>query len=128
MNKQAALKSYNHVHVNAGVESASSHRLIEMMFEGLLARLAQAKGAMQQKDMELKGQKISSAISIVLGLKDSLDVEKGGEVAVNLDALYDYIQRTLWQANIKNDQSLIDECGQLVSQISSAWREMGKSM
>lgn len=128
MNKQAALKSYNHVQVNAGVESASSHRLIEMMFEGLLARLAQAKGAMQQKDMELKGQKISSAISIVLGLKDSLDVEKGGEVAANLDALYDYIQRTLWQANIKNDQSLIDECGRLVSQVSSAWREMGKNM
>lgn len=127
VNRQAALKSYNNVHVDAGVESASSHRLIEMMFDGLLSRLAQAKGAMQQKDMELKGQKITSAISIVLGLRDSLDLEVGGEVAANLDGLYDYIQRTLWQANLKNDESLINECGTLISQISSAWRQIGKS-
>lgn len=126
MNARAALKSYGQVQVDAGVESASSHRLIEMMFEGLLTRLAQAKGAIQQKDMELKGKKISSAISIVLGLKGSLDLEAGGEVAANLDNLYDYIQRTLWQANMKNDEKLINECGQLISQISSAWRQIGK--
>lgn len=125
MNSQAALKSYKNVHVNASVESASSHRLIAMLFEGLLSRLAQAKGAIRQKDMELKGKKITDAISIVLGLRDSLDLETGGEVAVNLDGLYDYIQRTLWQANLKNDESLINECGKLISQISSAWREMG---
>lgn len=126
MNTQAALKSYKNVHVDAGVESASSHRLIEMMFDGLLSRLAQAKGAIQQEDMELKGKKITDAISIVLGLRDSLDLETGGDVAANLDNLYDYIQRTLWQANLKNDAALVNECGTLVSQISSAWRKIGK--
>ena len=126
MNSQAALKSYNQVHVDAGVESASSHRLIEMLFEGLLARLAKAKGAIQQGDIELKGKNISSAISIVLSLKSSLDLEGGGEVAANLDNLYDYIQRTLWQANTNNDEALINECGGLISQISSAWRQIGQ--
>lgn len=127
MNRQAALKSYNNVYVDAGVESASSHRLIEMMFDGLLARLAQAKGAINQGDMELKGKKITDSISIVLALRDSLDIDAGGEIAANLDSLYDYIQRTLWQANLKNDADLINECGTLISQISSAWRKIGKS-
>lgn len=127
MNKAAALKSYNNVQIDAGVQSASAHRLIEMMFEGLLQRLAQAKGAIAQGNMELKGKKISDSISIVLGLRDSLDLDSGGDVAVNLDNLYDYIQRTLWQANLKNDEGLINECGTLVSQISSAWRQIGKS-
>jgi len=127
MNRAAALKSYNNVQVDAGVESASAHRLIEMMFEGLLTRLAQAKGAIAQGNMELKGKKITDSISIVLGLRDSLDLETGGEMAANLDDLYDYIQRTLWQANLKNDAGLINECGTLVSQISTAWRKIGKT-
>ncbi|MFT5580154.1 MAG: flagellar protein FliS [Paraglaciecola psychrophila] len=127
MNRAAALKSYNNVQIDAGVESASAHRLIEMMFEGLLTRLAQAKGAINQGNMELKGKKITDSISIVLGLRDSLDLASGGEMAANLDDLYDYIQRTLWQANLKNDADLINECGTLISQISSAWRKIGKS-
>ena len=125
VNAQAALKSYNSVHVNAGVQSASPHRLVEMLFEGLLSRIAQAKGAIQQNNIEMKGKKITEAVNIVLGLKDSLNLEHGGEVAANLDSLYDYIHRTLWQANLKSDESLLDECGMLVSQVSSAWREIG---
>lgn len=127
MNAQAALKSYNNVHVDAGVQSASAHRLVEMMFDGVLTRLAQAKGAIKQDDMELKGHKITSAISIVLALKGSLNLEVGGEVAANLDALYDYIQRTLWRANLDSDEALINECGMLISQVSTAWRQIGKS-
>lgn len=124
MNAQAALNSYQKVHVDAGVQSASSHRLVDMLFEGLLARIAQAKGSIQQKNIEMKGKKITQAISIVLALKDSLNLEKGGEVAANLDALYDYVQRTLWQANMKSDCDLLDECGRLIAPVASAWKEI----
>ncbi len=125
MNAQAALKSYGHVQVETGIQDASSHRLIEMLFEGLMSRLAQAKGALQQKNYEAKGERISSAISIVLGLKDSVDLESGGEVAANLYDLYDYVQRTLWRANTTNDESLIDECALLISEVSTAWKQIG---
>lgn len=124
MNAQVALKSYNQVHVDAGVEGADPHRLIEMLFEGFFTRLSQAKGAMKQNNMELKSQKLSSAINIVSGLRDSLDVKAGGEVAENLDGLYDYVQRTLWQASSKNDLDKINECGRLMNQISTAWSQI----
>ena len=124
MNAQTALKSYHNVHVGAGVQGASAHRLVEMLFEGLLGRIAQAKGALQQNNIEMKGAKITQAISIVLSLKDSLNLEQGGEVAANLDALYDYVQRTLWQANMKSDEALLDECHNLIMPVASAWRQI----
>lgn len=124
MNTNSAMKSYNNVYVNTGVQEASSHRLISMLFDGLLARIAQAKGAMQQKDFENKGRKVSESINIIMGLRDFLDLEKGGEVAANLDALYDYVQRTLMQGHIQNDQSKLDECRDLLTEVSSAWAEI----
>lgn len=124
MNAQVALKSYSQVHVDAGVQGADPHRLIEMLFEGFFTRLSQAKGAINQKNMSLKSEKISSAINIVSGLRDSLDKESGGELAENLDGLYDYVQRTLWQASAKNDLNKINECGRLMNQISTAWSQI----
>ena len=124
MNARAAMKSYSSVHVSSGVQDASSHRLIQMLFEGLLTRIAQAKGAMQQKDIENKGRKITEAMNIIGGLRDFLDLEKGGEVAENLDALYDYVQRTLMQAHLKNDVAKLEECSSLMLEVSGAWREI----
>ena len=124
MNVSSALKSYSQVNVNAGVQDASSHRLISMLFDGLFTRIAQAKGAMQQRDHETKGQRISEAMNILMGLRDSLDLDRGGEIAMNLEALYDYVQRTLMQAHIKNDQKMLDECRDLLRNVSSAWNEI----
>ena len=59
-----------------------------------------------------------------MGLKDSLDLERGGELAQNLNALYDYVQRTLLQAHLKVDESLLDECGRLMAEVASGWREI----
>ncbi len=124
MNAQLAMQSYGQVQVNAGVQDASSHRLIAMLFEGVLTRIAQAKGALQQNSIEAKGQKITEAINIVIGLREFLDVEQGGELAQNLDALYDYIQRTLLQAHMQNDAGKLDECRDLLMEINSAWAEI----
>ena len=128
MNARAALNSYNDVHIKAGAQGASSHRLVTMLFEGFLERVAQAKGAIQQQNIELRGTKINDASSILMGLKDSLDLERGGEVAQNLDALYDYVQRILLQAHMKTDEDLLDECGRLIAPVASAWREMGTQL
>lgn len=124
MNAQLALKTYGTVQVESGVQDASSHRLIEMLFDGLLTRLAQAKGAMKQKDIELRCKKINEASSIVIGLRDSLDLKSGGDMAANLDSLYEYVLSLLIKANRQNDPELINECGKLISQISGAWRQI----
>lgn len=124
MNAQVALKGYSDIKVNAAVASASPHQLIQMLFDGLLERIAQMKGAMEQGNIELKNDKVNKAISIIFGLRESLNQEVEEELSNRLDGIYDYVQRRLWQAHMKNDHAILDECTALINEISSAWREM----
>lgn len=121
MNPYSAAQSYASVKVHSGVESASPHRLIQMLFEGALERIAQAKGAMLQKQIARKGELIGKAAAIVGGLQGSLNDNEGGELAENLDSLYDYIIRRLSQANHENNPEYLDECGRLLGEIKSGW-------
>lgn len=125
MNTQAALKSYAKVHYRANVEIASPHRLIDMLYEGAIERIVQAKGAMEYGNIELKGSKINSAVSIVGGLRESLNTDVGGELAMNLDNLYVYIQGLLSAAHIKNDAAKLDEAITLLGDLRSAWKQIG---
>lgn len=124
MNAQVALKQYGSVKVNAAVTSASPHELISMLFDGLLERMAQMRGAIEQGNIELKNEKVSQAISIIFGLRESLDQENGKELSSRLDGLYDYVQRQLWKAHMKNDITLLDESTQLINEISTAWKNI----
>lgn len=127
MNAQVALRGYRNIQVDAGVAGASPHRLIEMLYEGLLERIAQLKGAIEQNNIELKHLKVNQATSIVLGLRESLS-DDDNEISQNLAGLYDYIQRQLWSANVNNSTVLLDECTSLVVEVSSAWREISASV
>lgn len=125
MNSYSAVNSYASVKVHSGVESASPHRLIQMLFEGALERIAQAKGAMSQNQLARKGELIGKAVSIVGGLQGSLNDKEGGALAANLDNLYDYIIRRLTQANYENNVEYLDECGRLLGEIKTAWDAIG---
>ncbi len=125
MNYQSAAQSYNVVRNQSGVENASPHRLIDMLFEGLQERITQAKGAIQYKNVEMKGSRINSAISIINGLRENLNTDDGGEIAENLDGLYVYIQKILAQAHVENNEVLLTEASELIENIHSAWREIG---
>ena len=116
-----ALKEYNKVNLQTGIENASPHRLIQLLINGALAKLAQAKGHMKANSIAQKGEDISMAISIIGGLRDSLDHDKGGAIATNLDNLYEYMSRKLMESNINNDVSLIDEVHGLLTEIKSSW-------
>ena len=124
MNKATALKQYQQTSVHSGVMDASPHRLIQMLLDGALSRILSAKGSLKQNNIAQKGERIGSAISIVEGLKASLDFNQGGEISKNLDALYEYITSILLQANIKNDAALLDEAGKLLSEIKMAWDQI----
>lgn len=112
---------YKQVGAQTGVESATPHRLIQMLLEGALEKINLAKGYMQRGDVALKGTHISWAISIIDGLRMSLDKEAGGEIAANLDALYDYMGRRLVEANLNNDPAVLVEISGLLLEIKSAW-------
>lgn len=121
MNSFSAIQSYSNVKVQSSVDQASPYRLIQMLFEGALERIAQAKGAMQQNQIAKKGELIGKAVNIVGGLQGSLNDNEGGSLAANLDALYDYIIRRLVQANHENNVEYLDECAQLIGEVKSGW-------
>ncbi|HHH42951.1 MAG TPA: flagellar export chaperone FliS [Gammaproteobacteria bacterium] len=103
------------------MESASPHRLIQMLLEGALDKIAAARGHMERGEIQPKGEQVGSAISIIEGLKSSLDKDRGGEIARNLEDLYIYMERRLIEANRDNDTSLLDEVSDLLRQIKEAW-------
>ena len=121
---QSALKEYGKISVQSGASYATPHRLITMLLEGALEKISSAKGFMQRKEVANKGNYISWAISIIEGLRMSLDKVKGGEIAENLDRLYDYMERRLVEANAKNDEKLLDEVAELLTTIKSAWSQI----
>lgn len=120
-NAQGALNQYRQVSVQAGIADASPHRLIQMLLDGALDRINAGKGSMERGEFADKGRLIGAAISIVDGLRASLDLNAGGEIAANLDGLYDYISRRLLDANLKNDPAILDEVAALLTEIKSAW-------
>ncbi|HHO59178.1 MAG TPA: flagellar export chaperone FliS [Thiotrichales bacterium] len=115
------ISHYNQVNRVSGVTDADPHRLVQMLLEGALGKIAIVKGLMLRKDMAKKGEVIGQAISIVAGLRSSLNKEAGGEVAENLDRLYDYIERQLLQANLKNDANILDEVAALLKEVKAGW-------
>jgi flagellar secretion chaperone FliS len=121
MNPYQAAQHYSSIKVQSGVMDASPHRLIQMLFEGALERIVQAKGAMLQHQIARKGELIGKAVNIVAGLQGSLDDKTDGDLARNLDGLYDYIIRRLSQANYENNAVILDECSRLLGEIKSAW-------
>ena len=121
MNASVAMKQYRHNHVQGSVETASPHRLVQMLMEGALEKILAAKGFMASKNIAAKGEQISWAISIVDSLRSCLNVQEGGEFAQNLSSLYDYMEQRLLEANIKSDPSMLDEVAQLLIQVKSGW-------
>ncbi len=124
----SALSHYKSVSVSAGVEDATPHRLVQMLMEGALDKIAMAKGQMERQDFDGKGQQINWAISIINGLRYSLDMKDGGEISRNLDDLYDYMIRRLAEANMRKDVGMLDEVSSLLVAVKSAWDAMPDSV
>jgi flagellar protein FliS len=121
MNAMTALRQYQTVNTQAQAIEASPHRLIQMLMEGGLTRLAQARGAMERDQVALKGEFISKAIGIIGGLREGLNLEQGGEVAANLDSLYEYMTSRLVEANVQNEIAPLDEVAGLLRNVKAGW-------
>ncbi len=120
-----AVKQYGQVSVQSRVEAASPHHLILMLMEGALEKINLARGQMEAGNIAQKASNIGWAISIIDGLRASLDLEAGGDIARNLNDLYDYMENRLLEANIKNDTAALDEVKGLLREIREAWAAIG---
>lgn len=118
---KSPLNQYQKVGNQSAAAFANPHRLIQMLMEGALEKISKAKGFMQQKKIQQKGEYIGWAISIIEGLRVSLDFEKGGEISKNLNDLYDYMERRLATANAQNSIEMLDEVTSLMLEIKDGW-------
>ncbi|HEB63475.1 MAG TPA: flagellar export chaperone FliS [Gammaproteobacteria bacterium] len=116
-----SINQYMQVNAHSSASDASPHRLIQMLLGGALDRIAVAKGHMARGNIAEKGRYIGLAISIIDGLRISLDKSAGGEIAQNLDDLYEYMTRRLAEANLKNDEGILDEITRLLKEIKEGW-------
>ena len=119
-----AIESYGQVKVSTGVSKASSVELIQMLFDGLIESMSAAKGHIQHNNIAEKSKAITRASRIVLGLQGALDFEKGGELAKNLDELYNYVTRRLLHVNARTDLQALEEFSGLMIEIRSAWESV----
>lgn len=119
-----AFQQYRQIGVHSTVEEASPHRLIQMLMSGALDHIATAIGNITRGEVPEKGENIGRAITIIDGLRDSLNTERGSPIAGNLNSLYEYMGMRLLEANRKNEISLLEEVQGLLSQIKQAWDKL----
>ena len=116
---------YQAVKVDTGVNSASPHRLVEMLFEEFLASSARARGAIRSGDVQQKGLAIGRAVRIIEeGLRAGLNMQ-AGQLAQDLHDLYQYVTLRMTHANLQSDEAAVAECIALIQPLHDAWRAIG---
>jgi flagellar secretion chaperone FliS len=115
-------RMYQRVGVESQLASADPHRMVAMLFEGFMEAVAQARGALRGGQRDAKAVACSRAVRILEdGLRGGLDLKAGGSLARDLDDLYSYITMRLTLANLRDDESALDECQRLMLPLQQAW-------
>lgn len=123
---QRGVNAYAKVGLETSVISASPHKLIVLLYDGALAAIKNAAAHMSAGHIAEKGAAIAKAIDIIdSGLRASLD-KKGGEIALNLDALYAYMVKRLLTASLQNSTAMLDEVRTLLADLRDAWTQIGE--
>jgi flagellar protein FliS len=121
MSHAAKLAAYSSAQAHGGVAAADPHRLIVMLMDGALERIATARGCLTRGETAEKARLINRAVSIIGELRSSLDLKTGGQIAANLGELYDYMCRRLLKATADNRVDMLDEVTKLLGDIRAAW-------
>ncbi|MBV2091939.1 MAG: flagellar export chaperone FliS [Candidatus Thiodiazotropha sp. (ex. Lucinisca nassula)] len=123
MVKNPAINSYRQA-ASSEAMYATPFRLVQMLMTGALDGMANARGSIIRKEHEARNNEIKWVISVIDALRGALDFEQGGEIANNLDMLYDYMIRRLFTANVEQDVDALDEVISLLKEIKTAWDAM----
>ncbi len=121
---RGSLQAYKKVSVDSQLSAASPHKVIQMLMAGAIERLIQAKAAMQQGNIPVKGERIGKALDIIISLRSCLSLDDGGEIASNLDQLYEFMITQISEANHENNPQPIDDVIEIIREIKSAWDQV----
>ncbi|AGX87479.1 flagellar export chaperone FliS [Candidatus Symbiobacter mobilis] len=118
--------AYKVVGIETGIPQADPHTLVNMLFEGLLQQIGAARSALARGDIKAKCKHIVSAVRLLEeGLKGGLNHSAGGTLAQTLQDIYDFCEMRLTQANVRNDDRMLDEVRQVIEPIADAWKRIG---
>jgi flagellar protein FliS len=120
MNYGAQLNRYQ----STNVQTSGGLELVILCYEKIIHSLHQAKRSVEEKDYESKFNEIQRAINIINELQVSLNMEKGGDIAANLDSIYTYITRILTDWDMKRNPGGCDEAIRLLSDLKDAWEQI----
>ncbi|WP_367067464.1 flagellar export chaperone FliS [Oryzisolibacter sp. LB2S] len=124
MNPRAA-SAYQRINIETSMRSFDQHQLVSLLYEGVLGAIANARGALARGDVAAKCNGIAKAVRILEeGLMTALDRKAGGALAENLGAVYEYCLARLIQANVRNDDAMLQEVARLIAPIAQGWNEM----
>lgn len=118
-----SINKFKQVKVNS-ISEMTPYEQIKLVFSNITGKLSAAKVLIERKDFEKKGILLSECITLFGALQQILDFEKGNEISQNLDALYDFCQQKLLDANMKNDAAQIDEVLAIISEIKAGWESI----
>ncbi len=118
------LGQYRSVDAYGAAASGDRLQLILRMMQGALDRIATARGHMERGEAGPKGEALGRAVRLIDGLRSCLDQERGGDIATNLAALYDYMVRRLTEANLRNDPRALSEVADLLDEIRTGWEQI----
>lgn len=118
------MDQYKSIDLKTRVDAADPHELINLLLQGAKTHLAAAKGNIARKQIQEKGEHLSKALSIISGLKSSLNQEEGGEIAANLLQIYEHIDLLVLKANLYNDEELLTQSISMLNQIHEAWQSI----
>lgn len=114
-------QQYRTVGAHGHLAEASPHQVVQVMLDAVVSRVAEASGHLERGEVAAKGEKIGKALQIIEALMLGLDKERGGDLAQNLERLYDYASRTLLKANLENRSDLLKEVSSLLREIKLGW-------
>ena len=104
-------------------QSASPLQLVVMLYDGALRFLNEARGAQAAGDLRRRAKALHRVTAIIAECHSTLDLERGGAVASELDRLYSYISARLLDITVKRDKTAIDEVHKLLSSLREAWAQ-----
>ena len=121
-NSSSVATKYQH----SQITHADPVQLIVLLYDGALSRIAQGRQRFQEQDLLHAGLAISKAQAIVGELRQSLNMEAGGDIAKNLSSLYAYLHDLLVKGMLENRAEPWEEAATLLNELRTAWVEVAK--
>jgi flagellar protein FliS len=121
------LGAYRTVDAYGAAAAGDRVALISRMLQGAVDRIVTARGHLLRQETAAKGEQLRRAIGLIEGLRVALDHQRGGEIAANLERLYEYMVRRLTEGNLHNDPAPLDEVTGLLNGVRGAWDEASRT-